>query len=691
MFHKSLAMSPSVGSIGLLSLFATIAAQAAPVMTSKDWTLDIEPGTSAQSQICRAFVKSQITQPGAPQNPINLQLELLMVGSVNGGVAPLEILVRPVDSTDLVGGVVSLDRAKTQNFRFSRVADAALQQDVMWHVPKNSETFVSYLKREMRVDMLIKDAQGQDRPAIFSLRGSSATITELQKRCSPAGLVSTNFEREFLGQRADFDPARLTPALTADLRKHYLEAYRSHLAQVQAGDQLRALNAKYMRELNELTGLRRNLDRLTTQEMQRLTRAREQAELAIRTADQELITLRAQIGQEEAVLAQHNANYEAAYNILKPHTAEHRRLSQEVSAAREQLRISEDRLRQIDAELGEAEARFAQADRELQSLRSELSRAEDSLRIARREHSQAQSDLSAFDVQGETQRRVRSDSRLDDIERQLRGMGQRIQAQRQAVDRAEQERNQANQALGQCRQTAGADCSAQQTALTEAQRRFHEARQALDHLERNHQQLQAERQSRMDQIRRDVEQQRQQLLVREQEARRRVDHAEEQVSRIESRARDLAQFEMPRLQSQISTLRSERPTVDSQARRARQDLNVAQTALQQFKLSVDYDRKAAAVEEQARLVNASKARLAQIDQGIRSRDQLIRQKQGELAQISTDTQKVIETIRLKEARSQEVQLALQPYEAEKQRLEALQQAELAQFNLARDQFGVILN
>jgi hypothetical protein len=195
----------------------------------------------------------------------------------------------------------------------------------------------------------------------------------------------------------------------------------------------------------------------------------------------------------------------------------------------------------------------------------------------------------------------------------------------------------------------------------------------------------------VDQIRRDVEQQRQQLLVREQEARRRVDQAEEQVSRIESRARDLAQFEMPRLQSQISTLRSERPTVDSQARRARQELSVAQTALQQFKLSVDYDRKAAAVEEQARLVNASKARLAQIDQGIRSREQLIRQKQGELTQISTDTQKVIETIRLKEARSQEVQLALQPYEAEKLRLEALQQAELAQFNVARDQFGVILN
>ncbi len=689
--HSELFGTGLVSLMSLMSLLASLAAQAAPVMTSKDWTLDLEPGATPQSQVCRAYVKSQIVQPGAPQSPINLQLELVMLGSLNGGVAPLEIRVRPIDSTDLLSGVVSLDRAKTQNYRFSRVADAALQQDVLWHVPKNSESFVNYLKREMRVDMLLKDTQGQDRPVIFSLRGSSAAITELQKRCSPAGLVAANFEREFIGARADFDPSRLTPALTADLRKAYAEAYRAHLSQLQAGDQLKALNARYMRELNELTGLRRNLDRLTTQEMQRLTRARDAAELAIRTADQELIGLRSQVGQEETQLAQHNANYEAAYNILKPHTAEHRRLSQDVSSAHEQMRISEERLRQIDSELAEAEARYQQADRELQALRSDLSRAEDSVRLARRELSQAQSDLSAFDVQGETQRRIRSDSRLDDIERQLRGMGQRIQAQRQAVDRAEQERNEANQALGQCRQTAGADCSAQQTALTDAQRRFHEARQALEQLERNQDQLQAERQNRVEQIRRDVDQQRQQLLAREQEARRRVDQAEEQVSRIESRARDLAQFEMPRLQSQISTLRSERPTVESQVRRSRQDLNAAQTALQQFKLAVDYDRKAAAVDEQARLVNASKARLAQIDQGIRSREQLIRQKQAELTQISSDTQKVIETIRLKEARSLEVQQALQPYEAEKQRLEAQQQAELAQFNTARDQFALILN
>ena len=701
MFHKLLSIAgPSIltqilrtsrAGIGCLVVFAGVTAEAAPVMTSKDWTLDIEPGPTAQSQVCRAFVKTQIAQPGAPQSPIQLQLELVMLGSISGGVAPLEILVRPTGATDLLGGTVSLDRAKTQNYRFSRVSDASLQQDVLWHIPKNSETFVNYLKREMRVDMVVKDQQGQDRPVIFSLRGSSATITELQKRCAPTALVVTTFEREFLGTRTDFDPARLTPALTADLRKAYSEAFRSHLAQVRANDQLKALNARFMRELNELTGLRRNLDRLTTQEMQRLTRARDQAELTIRTADQELVGLRSQVGQEEAELAQHNANYEAAFNILKPHTAEHRRLNQEVSSAREQLRLSEERLRQIDIELADAETRFQNADRELQSLRSELNRAEDSLRVARRELSQAQSDLSAFDVQGETQRRVRSDSRIDDIERELRGMGQRIQAQRQAVDRAEQDRNQANQALGQCRQTAGADCSAQQTALTDAQQRFRESRQALEQLERNEDQLQVERRNRVDQIRGQVEQQRQQLLAREQEARRRTDIAEDQVSRIESRARDLAQFELPRLQATISALRSDRPNVDSQVRRSRQDLGVAQNALQQFKQSVDYDRKAAAVDAQARLVNASKARLAQIDQGIRSREQTIRQKQAELTQISADTQRVIDTIRIKEARSLEVQQALQPYEAEKLVLESQTTVEANAFAAARDEFNRILN
>jgi chromosome segregation ATPase len=670
-FFTAPAPAPLVMAMNAAPVTATV------ISSSKDWRL-LDMGSSCVAETAVAI--DGVTH--------HLEVRVTKVAS-----SPLEMTIRAeAASTPVMGYKAALDRAKTKVYTFAKLSNLA-GEEVFWNIPRGSEDLVSYLKRENKFEVQATDSSGlPGKTAVFSLRGSSATISDLGKKCA-AGLsvptpADSAFEKAFLPQSvASVDLARVTPAKADALRSFLTNARLAFLDSAATQSEIERLNAQYLREINELAGLRRNLDRLTQQEVKRLETERANAQVAIATASQEIQTLKPQVGTIEGQLVTANAEYETAYNAIKPHLSEYNRLVQVVRTQESREDDAQSRLSQAESRLGESQVALRDLENEARSLRLSYSSAQSEAQSARTEYQRDGQELRRFDRNRELRDRLARDGRIDSIERELQQFDARIRAQQQALANQEAERNRLNAELQACKQTAGRDCSAEQQALVNAQRRFQEIRQGIAQLEQNRASKQSEIASIRRQIESEVDRMQNDLERREAASRQRLNNAEMRLREIESRLRSIEQVEIPSRENDIRRLESDRSSASTDLSDATRRLRQARQDLSSFKASVGFDALQAEVDRKLARVNALKSDLAKVDREIKRREKIIADGQRTLAQVAVEMERVLEQIKLKEARSGEVQRALEPYELEKKALDAKKLASDQAFAANQAQFA----
>jgi predicted nucleic acid-binding Zn-ribbon protein len=662
--------APAPASLAATIATAETAATTAvpPISASKDWRL-LDLGQSC------------VAETVATLDGVNHHLEVRIDKTAVS--FPLELTIRSeVASSPIIGFSGAIDAAKKKTYVFAKLSGAGTEE-TFWNVPRGSEELVSYLKREMKYDVQVSDAAGATGKTVsFSLRGSSLILTDLGKKCASGLNVPTAaymaFEKAFLPVSVStIDLARVTPAKADALRTLLASARDSFMTSTTIQSDIEKLNAKYLRDINELAGLRSNIDRLTQKEVTRLEAARTAAQTAIATADLEIQNLKSQSAPTEAALIQANTDYEAAYNAVKPLLPEYNRLSANISANQQRETDARNRLSGVESTLAQANADLRRLQQESNNLRSNYQSAQAEAQNARNELQRAAQAARGFDAQAELRRRLSSDSRISNLEREVQNAEQRINAQERAVTQAEAERNRMNSDLQQCKATPGKDCSNEQRRLVDAQRRFSEARQAVQALQQTRDQKRQELANVRQQIQREVQQTQNDLNRREQEARSRTQASELNLRDIEARMRSVDQVEIPSRQNDIARLNTDRSIAAQDVSNSASRTANSRTDLANWRQSSGFDSLKSDADRKLATVNRLKADLTRIDTEIRKREKIIADSNRSLAQIAIDMEKTLATIKAKESRSVEVQKALEPYE--------LAKADLATRKAAADQ------
>ncbi len=584
-----------------------------------------------------------------------------------------------------------MDRAKTQVYAFTKIT-ANNGEEIFWNIPRGSEAFVNYLKREMKLEAQATNQAGLlGKIATFSLRGSSAIISEIGKKCASGQSVPTAadlaFERAFLPQAvASVDLARLTP-VRADALKKQLEIARiAFLDSSSTQAEIERLNARFLREINELSSLRRNLDRLTQKEVQRLETERSNAQAAIQIAAQEIQNLKPQIAALETQLVNANSDYEAAYNLIAPHLPAYNRLVSVVQTHELNESDANERLSTSEADLRQAQIDLQNLEAEGRNLRHNYSAAQSEEQVARNQYQKDAQELRRFDRHGELRDRMSRNGRIDALEREVQQFDARIRAQQQALSQQEAERNQLNQELLACRQQAGRDCSAEQQRLTDSQIRFQELRRGIEQLESNREGTLREIEMVRGNIEAEVDRLEDDLQRREADSRQRLNSAQMRLREIESRLNSIERVEIPGRQNDILRLDSERLRASLDLADSQRRLRVARQDLASFRQTTGFDSLQADVDRKLAKLNSLKNDAAKIDRDIKRRERVISDNQVALAQIAKEMERILEQIKLKEARSAEVQQALEPYEQEKSILDAKKAATDRAFANAQQEF-----
>ncbi|HVK61860.1 MAG TPA: hypothetical protein VM432_09935, partial [Bdellovibrionales bacterium] len=429
--------SSAISILAVLSSATVAIAQSAdtPVFSSKDWRLE-----DRADGVCVAATTAKAHH-----------LEILLDKS---GKALLEVRIRPDVEGVALAMKAALDKKKETNYSFAKAQAADSNALVFWNIPRGTDDLLAYLKRESKFDVTpVEPADPKAKAISFSLKGSSAVITELQKRCNAnQALVHTAFEKAFLPKVvATVDASKLTPEETAHLKSLLVTAREAFNASNATQAEIEALTAQYLDQINELAKLRRNVDRLTQQEIARLKKSRADSEAAITKAKSANETLRPQIATEEAKLSAANTKYERAYNVWKPLEAEYGRLASAIDAANSDLDHAESAASQARSRVDRAEREIDDLESSLSSMHSRRSPAQSAVDHARSQWDSAQRDLRNFNPETERRRLIQNDFRLGSIDSEMRDVRSRILSARSDEQRAESDMSRAESAYEACR------------------------------------------------------------------------------------------------------------------------------------------------------------------------------------------------------------------------------------------------
>lgn len=384
----------SLTAVGLLS---SSLALAKPVIV-KDWALDDTAEASCVASTNRTI------------HGQNYRLELSLDKS---GLYPVEVWVREVPSSGQTRAFkFTTETRPSQSFAFAPYQDAA-GNEIFWQVPNDTASLIAYLKRETRALILAQVPQGAGAPLTqavdFSLRGSSAVIDALITQCNQnKALTQSEFEKAFVGsQTVALDGLKLEEEKTARLRSIYMGAVVAHTQKLQAQKELTALNTRYAKQIAELSKVTGELDQLTQKELTSLQAQKNSIQARLESLEQQIRAAAIDIEAKEAEIVGANADYDAAWRTLAPYEAEHTRLVNAVTTARNEVNVAQGRLSDLEAQINSKLNALSRAESEVNSLRSQLSRADNELRDLRLMSDNTESAYNRFEERRERQERLR--------------------------------------------------------------------------------------------------------------------------------------------------------------------------------------------------------------------------------------------------------------------------------------------
>lgn len=409
------------------------------VFKQGDWLLDDSNPSDKTSGFCNASTSGYF-------NRDVYSLELILDKS---GARPLEVFVRPVKGEGSSHAFAT--EINDTPYYFARLprSEVTNNKDAFWHIPRNTEALVAFLKRFNQFTLQDIDNAGK---IPFSLNGSSATINELQKRCGANSLfTAVDFEKTFLPEAlAQLNIQNLSPEQAEEMRTAIGKGTEAYYGVQKAESDLAALEAKYAKLTKEMQELNAALTQLIERDVPALTQARNDAQAAIDQANADLSETRAAISQVEADLERARTAYEVALENLRPYQADHDRLYALIRADQSRLDVARARLADIDNNIASYEQLIQNLDNELQDLRYSESHLRDERIRASADLADAESANRNFNPSWEISRRINADYRLSRLEQEINQAEQRIRMQMQSVQRARNERSQKAQALRAC-------------------------------------------------------------------------------------------------------------------------------------------------------------------------------------------------------------------------------------------------
>lgn len=536
----------------------------------------------------------------------NYRFELSLDKSGN---YPVEAWIREVPSASQAKAFRLTTEVKPlQNFAFAPIQDSA-GNVAFWQIPGETEALVSYIKRQTRLVVHGLIPNGADVPISktvdFSLRGSGAIVDTLVSQCNRGKALVSS---EFEKNFVPPQAASLDPLSIDESKAAQLRAHYQNSV---------ILNAQKMSLQNELAALNSQYAK-QIQELSKVTGTLDQL------TQKELASLQTQKTELEARIQQ---------------------IDQQLSSQQQAINTKE-------AEVVVANGVYDQAWKVIAPLEPEHRRLGESVQRSKNDLQRSQ-DLLA-DVDGAIQDKNSSIMTLENEVSSLRHQLSRVEAEMNSVQ---------------------IDVQNTETAFRRFDsRREHEDRIADHPVIRYCEQMRNNLCDRtfhniFNDADREVSMIRERLSLNVDWAQNNLNQRISMANQVDARIRNLLQYDIPSLRSQVSDLFSQRAASENSVIRFRDDVSAKTSALRSYDQSVNYAAKKADVEAKSAAVVKLQSQLKDLEQEKASMTKSLAQKNKDLASTHKKIQDVLEKIRLNQDRSSELSQALVPYFAEKSRID----------------------
>ncbi|MES2802469.1 MAG: hypothetical protein V4654_08265 [Bdellovibrionota bacterium] len=622
----------------------------AQIQKEKDWTLEKRAEAILSAEAC-------VASTNVAQSKVSVKTEFL--APVTDETGPLIVLKVRGLGGKVAKAYVRPD-AKTQYPMLLLSSDVATGEDIFVLSPMRLPETMQIIGQKATLDVYF----GEGPTAILariSLRGSSVIMTKTAA-CRDSKVLLR--ELLFNELKKDANLAIAQPGTVHDMMASYQETVR--LLNARVADQTTLTNhqnagagilAQEKSAANALkTAAQREQDTLTA--INNLKVRISDLQDRIQRAHEELPGL--QNSRAAAVIAVTDAE-----QALAPHIPRVDRLSSEVSNSRSEERRLEKNISNVQSEISSLQTQMQQLENESFNSRRQQESLDREIQEINRRLSQAESDYRNYDERRETERILSNDSNYQNTRREVERLERSQRDLQFQVETARSDVNSTKRAYDQClallpppggggkpppgtggplppnpdpgprpgepgaAKTWASDCTGEFARLKEAERNFEQKRSDLEQTQRRlsiaqsdlrRMENDAAREARdnKEDLRREIDR-----LTSDQRLKR------DQISRLDSRIREIQQIELPRKQRELDSARNSLSNSQSQLSTAQQNTRRAQNELDQYKRSVGYDQLVANV-------NSTRSHLNGLDNAIANAQDMITNGPARVAQAQNE-------------------------------------------------------
>lgn len=641
--------------LALLTLFVVPSAFAGVVYTSGDWELDDTSTRSNPNGTCIARTlggDDRIDMALELRIPKNKPAALEMYLTQEYGRAKAWDIVLRDDSVMALGYTGKVGRKET-----------------FWAVPQKMASVMAQLLD--RKDIKLRTADGSRDPRfVLSADGFKNVLAKLEERCNgKVAVLDAAFESSFTAGNPVAKSAGFTVDTTAQARELYIAAHAVHLSKGANVKEMAALRQRFATQLAEATKLEDTIQRTASIDIPATNGAQTANDARENNATAELSRLAVAIPAHSAAVTSANAVVATAEAAVAPLRAEQSQRANAAYNARSTVNSGLDRIATLDSQRSSAVSQIRSLDSERSQAQDSANRASNALFSAEQEERRAESEFRNFDPSRELRYRLDRNMEFQRAEREFQSS---VAAQRDAeaqVADARRIQAAAEAKLTGCRSTVGADCTGAEAAVTEASNEVSRLQGIERNLENRVAQLRNILNNERQQTEREVEAIRTKLGQNMAIAQQRVNDLRSALNRAETRVREISNFEIPRLNDQITAIDRERPLVVSEVNRARPEADRLEAEQAAFEQRVGWAAKYTALQNAQRALNARTSELNSALASQRNANNTVAATRAErirLEQVLLGQQQLLASSR---ARLVEVRVSLEPFEAERGRID----------------------
>ncbi|MFZ3231326.1 MAG: hypothetical protein WA160_14045 [Pseudobdellovibrio sp.] len=558
--------------------------------------------------------------------------------------SPVEVLMRIQNNKKGSTGLVAAVPAGSSVISFS---DLDGKKESFWGVPKNLSLLIAQLKANQ--DDIAITAKGGKKEIDFSFagRGFKEVLAEMEKRCNGGlPIVNAAFENEFLGSvSSTIEPTALSSVVTNQLRVLYFSSYSVFSQLSDSKSLLEGVLAKYRPLVDELNLNRSRSSQIANQELPNSQKTLADSKKQQVDSKNEIAKIDSLLPGLVAQVQAAQKAYDAARAVLSPLEPEFNRLTSNIENTQQSLGDAQSRLAAVDRRLQEIAQQAQSLESEARSLENWLPQKRNELDRATTARRNAEVERNQFNVSWERDRRLNNNGEYRNMQNEKSSVDGNISSVQIDLNQVRAERNRITNDLNQCHASAiqitaivesghivpgpsgqdsaeapplpgdvatiaAADCSQLEQALNVANSAVAEKESLLNNLVSRRDQLS----SAIASIERDVDytvrREYEVLVNREDQARKEETRKQDEVRQDQDRITRIRNSDLPRLENERSQLSSERPSVVARIGQATSDIDRLSRELAKFKLTNDWDRKAAAVDSKANQLSSDQSNLS---------------------------------------------------------------------------------